>query len=492
MSPLHESKVPAPTLDASRATIGIITALPEEFAAAKVALDCTQEVWGTGPSIGTLYALGSVPSRTGGTNVVAVALLTDMGNNSAAIAATRLLADFPSIQRIVMCGIAGAIPHPKKKSEHVRLGDIVVSDRGGVVQYDLIKQTPKEAHIRHPPRPPAPDLTIAVRRLEAGEMVGDRPWEPLIDALIARLGGDWRRPNSRYDRLRDHTDKPPVRHPPDNSRRRGYPKLVTGPIASANTLLKDPVKRDRLRDRFGVRAVEMEASGIADATWLAGAGYLVVRGTCDYCNPDKGDRWHRYAALIAAAFTRTVIAELPALEPPPSSASSIRTEVVGELTEPPETERSTASIGPRDVTTSIAAGAAERTSVGMERSDSQLAEDIRRIDEQLDRTRSSHRGAPPPASSADQVEEDGWERLKQLQTDMDSYEFRTGFQRAADLYTWLVDNEPNLPSTLLLSCYTILAEVEVTKAKMKVQVGGAFDGERCQYFLAKARDVASR
>jgi hypothetical protein len=56
----------------------------------------------------------------------------------------------------------------------------------------------------------------------------------------------------------------------------------------------------------------MEGFGVADASWLAGVGYLIVRGTCDYCNSTKNDLWHSYAALVAAAYARTVIEYLHA------------------------------------------------------------------------------------------------------------------------------------------------------------------------------------
>jgi hypothetical protein len=95
-----------------------------------------------------------------------------------------------------------------------------------------------------------------------------------------------------------------------------------GPIASGNILLKDPVSRDRLRDQHGVKAVEMEGSGIADATWEHGVGYLVVRGICDYCDSNKNDEWHVYAAIVAAAYARAVIERMAGGEkkesaPPP-------------------------------------------------------------------------------------------------------------------------------------------------------------------------------
>ena len=74
-----------------------------------------------------------------------------MGNNNAAIHATKLLHDFSSVQWIIMTGIAGGVPNPREPYEHVRLGDIVVSDKWGVVQYDNVEQTPERVFLRAPP-----------------------------------------------------------------------------------------------------------------------------------------------------------------------------------------------------------------------------------------------------------------------------------------------------------------------------------------------------
>jgi hypothetical protein len=59
----------------------------------------------------------------------------------------------------------------------------------------------------------------------------------------------------------------------------------------------------------------MEGAGVADATWTYQAGYLVVRGICDYCDANKGDVWQAYAALIAAAYTQALLESIPRLEP---------------------------------------------------------------------------------------------------------------------------------------------------------------------------------
>jgi len=56
--------------------------------------------------------------------------------------------------------------------------------------------------------------------------------------------------------------------------------------------------------------VEMEGSGIADATWNAGQHYLIIRGICDYCDENKNDLWQGYAAVAAAAYTRALISSM--------------------------------------------------------------------------------------------------------------------------------------------------------------------------------------
>jgi nucleoside phosphorylase len=110
-----------------------------------------------------------------------------------------------------------------------------------------------------------------------------------------------------------NTPPVPLAHPADPQRRPGQPRAFYGPIASSNALLKDAQERDRLRDEFGIRAVEMEGSGIADATWDRSAGYLVIRGICDYCDAAKNDTWQDYAALVAAAYMRALLMNLPDL-----------------------------------------------------------------------------------------------------------------------------------------------------------------------------------
>ncbi len=285
--------------EADPPTLGILTALPKECAAVRAMLDHERRSrWDD-------FYLGEIASGAGVHHVV-VGLLLDMGNNSAAIAATRLLAKFPTVEDIIMCGIAGGVPRPGDVERDVRLGDIVVSDRNGVVQFDLVKEHPdgSKEH-RHPPRPPSARLLRAARHLRVEEELGRRPWEAhLPRGAVVQAG---QRPADPLD-ARGRV----IEYPADPARRSGLPRVFHGTVAASNTLLKNPQHRDYLGATFGVKCVEMEGSGIADATWTEEAGYLVVRGICDYCDENKGDLWQGAAAVAAAAYVRALVASMQA------------------------------------------------------------------------------------------------------------------------------------------------------------------------------------
>jgi len=333
------------------ATIGVITALQKEYIAVLRAFDCiSPEILVPGRGAGRRYSVVGIPAINGGVHIVAIAQLLDMGNNAAGIRATTMLQRCPKIRHIIMTGIAGAVPHPQRPEDHVRLGDIVISSAHGVVQYDYKKETIQrklsksriyrwldflsrnllinlgsacsptdlysdiEEHYtshfenRHRPRPPSAELIEAVNSLEIMRVNQCYPWESRIQTICNLLGPEWQRPSEQRDRLQDWNEGwPPTPHPEDRRRRAGVPRVFSGAIASGNVLLKNPLVRDALRDKYKAKAVEMEASGIADAAWTHEIGYLIVRGTCDYCNPDKGDDWQEYAAVIAACCTRSII-----------------------------------------------------------------------------------------------------------------------------------------------------------------------------------------
>jgi nucleoside phosphorylase len=231
-----------------------------------------------------------------------------MGTNLAATRASRLLDRYPYLP-LVMLGIAAGVPNPAKVDAHPRLGDVVVSDRVGVIQFDFQKQTGDKIEFRHPPRPPHPMLLDAVRHFEAHRVADPHAWAADLDSLVTRLRSA--RPSDDTDILLATDGIGTIVHPQDPQRTLGTPRVFVGPVASSNTLLKNAERRDLLRETFGALAVEMEASGIADAAWQHGSGYLIVRGISDYGDMAKNDEWHRYAAAGAALYLYQLLAATP-------------------------------------------------------------------------------------------------------------------------------------------------------------------------------------
>lgn len=290
--------------ESEKIKIGIITALPKECAAVKRVMKNVKECKAEGRGAGDTFYIGELDSNYGGIHNVALSLC-GMGTNRASIRATRMLNYFPGIEYIIMVGIAAGVPFHDNIEKHVRLGDIVVSE--GVVQYDFVKETSEKVICRSDSAKPSAKLLAAVDRIKIKEYEGTYRWKAYIDTYAMDI---FVKPESE-DVLYDSEGKK-VAHPKDD-RRDEYPKIFYGRIASANTLLKSQEKREKLKRDMGVLAVEMEASGIADAAWEEETGYLVIRGICDYGDDFKNDDWQEYASIVAACYARDVIENLPTI-----------------------------------------------------------------------------------------------------------------------------------------------------------------------------------
>jgi nucleoside phosphorylase len=152
----------------------------------------------------------------------------------------------------------------------------------------------------------------AFRALEAGKLLGERPWEAYADNALKRLSAG----DEMFDRPPANTDilyaaGSVIDHPTDHRRREDRPRIHGGAIGTADILLKDPNLRDELNRNYGVKAVEMEGSGVQGAAWSLERDVMVIRGISDYCDTHKSDQWRYYAALVAAAYARALIEELP-------------------------------------------------------------------------------------------------------------------------------------------------------------------------------------
>ncbi|MBF6150341.1 phosphorylase family protein [Nocardia nova] len=301
-----------------RPAIAVLTALPREYAAVKALLDHPISHTHTDHHGTRHYLFGTMPARDNTKHALAVTMV-GVGNNISAVATMQLLGDLPSVNTVILSGIAGGVPHAGKADDHVRLGDIVVSDEHGIIQFDFVKEERFDTIARHPPRPASSNLLRAARMLEAESLTGARPWDVHIASALDILG--WRRPPASTDLLESSDDCAGLlAHPKDPLRIIGKPRVFLAPIASSNTLLKNSDRRDRLRDLYGVKAVEMEASGTADAAWMAQAQHFVIRGICDYCDMRKSDSWQNYAAAAAAGYLKALLAQIGDLDPPRTTA----------------------------------------------------------------------------------------------------------------------------------------------------------------------------
>jgi nucleoside phosphorylase len=287
--------------------IGIVTALPEEWLAITTALNA-HEV-GSVKNDPNRYATATLPSTRGSSLEAVISFLPRTGTDSAATVTTNLLRSFPRVDDLIFSGIACGCPRPSDPDKHVRLGDIVVSDARGLVQTDHQTLHDNDRNLRSAMPIPSRRLLNCVRLLEADRLQRRYVWDAVLDDIVA-ANSLFRRPSPKTDVLLDG-DGVRIKNPKDTDRRAGYPKVVHGTIGSSNTLFRNSLERDKLAREHGLTAFEMEGAGTAEAVWHFGKNYIIIRGICDYGDGrTKNDKWHNYAAAVAAAYTTAVLNRL--------------------------------------------------------------------------------------------------------------------------------------------------------------------------------------
>jgi nucleoside phosphorylase len=307
-------EVPAPRTADSVAeigppTIGIVTAIPEEYAAMCALVD--RPVERDVPGDPAAYVIASVPSKSEARNHrVALTLLGATATDAAADGCTHLLRSFPTVSLVLMVGIAAGIPNPRQPHRHVRLGDIVVGTRD-FIDYGHIRRVAEGDQQRRQFPQPSPRFVRCADLLKAGELGGKRPWEHWIGPGRPANLVRYARPPHKTDVLRDgdgnavaHPSRRHSEHPPN-----GMPKVHYGSIGSADISLRDAATRDELAARYGFLAVEMEGAGIGRSSFQNGKEWFVIRGISDYGDGHSDDAWRRYASLTAAAYVRALLAK---------------------------------------------------------------------------------------------------------------------------------------------------------------------------------------
>ncbi|KAI1383412.1 ankyrin repeat-containing domain protein [Hypoxylon trugodes] len=311
--------------DPNNYTVGWICAVKPEIVSASLFLDEEHDpLDDTSEDDHNTYTLG----RIGRHNIVIAAMPHwQCGPVNATAVAKDMARTFPNLRFNLMVGIAGGIP---SEINDIRLGDVVVGcpgyGTGGTLQYDYGKKTQDEdikltGHLNQPPQ----FILTAIAQLEADYERKPHKLEETIEGILKdnpRLWSKYKRPDNDTDRLYQSTfkhigdDEESCAGTCGNSilnlisrgkRPEEQDNLVIhyGLIASASSLLKDALARDRLAGE-GALCVEMEAAGLMNHIPCA-----VIRGICDYADTHKNVKWQGFAAMTAAAYTKDLLKRIP-------------------------------------------------------------------------------------------------------------------------------------------------------------------------------------
>ncbi|PNP48218.1 hypothetical protein THARTR1_10359 [Trichoderma harzianum] len=307
-------------------TVGWICAITTEYIAAQAFLD--EKHKGPdyiSPNDNNDYTLGKI-----GKHNVIIAVLPNgkYRLSSAASVARDMLHSFPNVRIGLMVGIGGGAPY---LNHDIRLGDVVVGvpisgKGGGVIQYNFGKaiqgqEFQETGFLNQPPTL----LRTAVNGLMAQYEFNRNQIREAVDGAIAKkpqLRKKYMRPVATTDRLyRSQIIHPPnikadcaliygdnpaelIRRPTRDEDDDDDPTIHYGLIASANTLMRDAVVRDKMARR-GVLCFETEAAGLMNHFPC-----LVIRGICDYADSHINKTWQGYAAMTAAAYAKDLLSRI--------------------------------------------------------------------------------------------------------------------------------------------------------------------------------------
>jgi len=332
-------------------TVAVICAIGFEMSAVRYLLSREHPRLPTQPGDSNMYVLGELARH----NVVLACLPGNQGKGAAAVVATNLARTFPSIQWRLLVGIGGGVPSTK---HDIRLGDVVVSmpegQYGGVVQYDLGKDSEDGFHLKGFLSPPPSLLRNAVQMMQSDHYIRENRVDEFLSQMLDRYPrlSKYARPLPHLDVLFEPSypheagqptcgECDPARTVQRPGRASDSPEIHYGLIASGDRVVKSASKRNTTVQAVGdILCFEMEAAGIATEFPC-----IVLRGISDYGDSHKNDDWHYYAAAAAAASAKELLSYLdpvPSPGPVPSAARSGETS-----TRDSEVATSSASYGQR-------------------------------------------------------------------------------------------------------------------------------------------------
>ncbi|GFG12567.1 hypothetical protein IFM5058_06011 [Aspergillus udagawae] len=300
-------------------TVALLTPLEVELSAMRYMLDEEHQPLPSGRGDPNNYVLGQLCQH----NVVIASLPAGyQGTISAAVVARDLARTFPSVTLRLLVGIGGGVPND---TTDIRLGDVVVSvpsgTQGGVVQYDLGKQTTTEFQRKGFLCPPPNEWLTILPKMRSDHRVRSNMVSSHIGDMLSRFFpalSEYKRPSPEMDILfksdYDHCVDQPTCQACDRQmavtrQKRSAPDrpfIHYGIIASGDRVMKNAKERDMIsKSSEGAICFEMEAAGLMNDFRC-----VVIRGISDYADSHKNDIWQPYAAAAAAALAKELLSYL--------------------------------------------------------------------------------------------------------------------------------------------------------------------------------------
>jgi nucleoside phosphorylase len=322
--------------------IAIICALPREADAITLLFDQfwdeARDLYGRADGDTNTYITG----RIGDHNAV-LAILPNMGTNSAAGATASLRSSFTGLKLTVIVGICGGVP--RIDNCDVFLGDVVVSK--SIVQYDYGRQYPGYFAVKKTVEDSLSRANKDIRGLLAvfeTELLRERLQNDAskhLKQLQAMARNKRRRASYQYPGVNEDRLYPPdrihkhwvgcdlcahgtgifceaaskascgqtecgllnlVARQHHVSELEFRPEIYIGRIGSGNTVMKSGQDRDRIATEHDLIAFEMEGAGAWDEVPC-----IIVKGICDYADSHKNKVWQDFAAATAASLTKAIL-----------------------------------------------------------------------------------------------------------------------------------------------------------------------------------------
>jgi len=268
----------AAELNAAPTNVLVLTALPVELNAARMAFGIDEETPAAKTHIGQNHWRAQLQTVKGTLATCTIATFGTAGNVDAAATTATLLMEFKP-KLVIMIGIAAGM------REKTALGDVVISDR--VVAYEgaaLLAGGHTEL------RPEMYRPAFSVQQDVSNYLASTR-------SVTERLTQAWEKQGLQY----------PETSKAGDVAKGVMPKAAT--IASGEKLLRDPEKFRRQRELHGkVEVAEMEAVGIFAACTQHGTPSLVIRGISDFGDDKKDNSFHDLASRAAAIVAADMVA----------------------------------------------------------------------------------------------------------------------------------------------------------------------------------------